>query len=532
MNSLKSSGLISLSSIILATIPVFSQSQMKKPNIIIILADDMGYSDPGCYGGELNTPNINKLAYEGVRLTHFQNSAMCVCSRTGLMTGNYWPMAMQKFTQTPLLSEELHQGGYRTALIGKWHLSGNPMDRGFDHFFGFLDGFSDHFAGSKNYRLDNEPYTAFGPDYYSSDEFTNRAIKFIQTPGPNQKEKPFFLYLSFQAPHNPLQAPKADILKQRGKYAIGWQAIREARFKRQKEMGIVPSNATLPDYPQNLPLWESLTPEQRDLEDLRMSVYAAMIERMDQGIGRLLKALSESGKLNNTLILFMSDNGTDSFSKADKNLLQQEKLPGDPHSNYQPGTGWAYASVTPWRLYKISQHAGGVTTGAIAWWPGNTGKPGRIVHSLIHIIDVMPTLLDVSNQSKTSLKFAGESFLPLIKGKTWYRKEPLYFQFMDNRAIRTPQWTMAEVDGSGWELFNITQDPLENVNLASKNPKIVDSLQTKWMKWWTVASGETEYKPKSTKNGDNYDPQGDRGSGIPYKPSAMPVKLKDHYPMR
>jgi len=528
MKTIQSTGLISLSSLLLAAIPGFAQNQEKKPNIIIILADDMGYSDPGCYGGELATPALNRLANEGVRLTRFQNSAMCVCSRASLLTGNYWPKAISEFRRTKLLPEILHESGYRTALVGKWHLQGDPMDRGFDHFFGFLGGFGDHFAGSKDFRLDREPFTAFGSDYYSSDTFTDRAIQFIMSAKSGQEDQPFFLYLSFQAPHNPLQAPKADILKHRGKYVGGWQAVREARFKRQKEMGIVPADAKLPDYPKNLPVWESLSPEQRDLEDLRMSVYAAMIERMDQGIARLVKALKESGKDENTLILFMSDNGTDSFSKADEAMLKQDKLPGDPGSNWQPGTGWAYASVTPWRLYKISQHGGGVTTGAIAWWPGNTGKAGRIEHSPVHMIDVLPTVNELLKQKKGA-EIAGESFLPLLKGGSWKRKNPLYFQFMDNRAIRTSKWTMVEVDEAGWELFRIKSYPLENIDVASHHPKVVAKLQKEWLKWWQHDSGDAVYTPKSTKVGPHYGPQGDRGSGVTYQPTAMPEKLKNRY---
>lgn len=529
MKTIRSISLILLGSLLMTAIPGFAQNKAKKPNIIIILADDMGYSDPGCYGGELATPAIDRLANQGVRFTRFYNSGMCVCSRASLLTGNYWPKAISEFKQTKILPEILHNSGYRTALIGKWHLQGNPMDRGFDHFFGFLGGFSDHFAGSRDYMLDRESFTAFGPDYYSSDAFTDRAIRFITSSKSGLKDQPFFLYLSFQAPHNPLQAPKADILKYRGKYAGGWQAVREARFKRQKEIGIVPADAKLPDYPKNLPVWETLSPAQRDLEDLRMSVYAAMVERMDLGIGRLMKALKESGKDEKTLILFMSDNGTDSFSKMDEAMLKQDKLPGDRGSNWQPGTGWAYASVTPWRLYKISQHGGGITTGAIAWWPGKTGKAGRIENSPVHVIDVLPTVNELLKQ-KAGDEIAGESLLSLLKEKSWKRKNPLYFQFMDNRAIRTSKWTMVEVDEAGWELFRIKNDQLENINIASQNPKVVARLQEDWLKWWKRDSGETVYIPKSTKVGQHYGPQGDRGSGAFYQPSAMPEKLKNRYP--
>jgi arylsulfatase A-like enzyme len=499
------------------------------PNLIIILADDMGYSDPGCFGGEIATPAIDKLAKEGIRLTRFRNGGMCVVSRASMLTGQWWPRGLRNFKTTPLLSEKLHTAGYRTALIGKWHLAGHPMDRGFDHFFGFLDGFSDHFGGSKSYRLDREPFTGFGPEYYSSDQFTDRAIDFIKAPGDDAK--PFFLYLSYQAPHNPLQAPKADILKYRGKYLGGWQAVREARFRRQKEMGIIPAGAVLPVYPENLPDWKSLTPEQRDLEDLRMAVYAAMVERMDHGIGRLLKTLEESGKAANTQILFLSDNGADSFSVVDQAMLKQGKLPGDPGSNWQPGTGWAYASVTPWRLYKISQHGGGITTGAIAWRGGEAiDQPGRIDSSPVHMLDVMPTFLEIAGSPPQS-EVAGESFAAILLDKPWQRKEPLFFQYMDNRAIRSGEWTLAEVDGTGWELFNVKTDPLETKNLAESKPELVTVMSGRWLKWWKEESGKPDYRPEATGDSPHYKAQGDKGSGKTYTPSAMPASLADRHPI-
>lgn len=511
------------------------------PNILIILADDMGYSDPGCFGGEMSTPAIDRLAMEGVRLTRFHNGGMCVVSRAMMMTGQWWPKALPNFSKQSLLSERLHDANYRTALIGKWHLDGHPMDRGFDHFFGFLAGFADHFTGAPSYRLDREPFTNFGGEYYSTDAFSDRAIDFIQS---TPTDKPFFFYLSFQAPRNPLQASKQDVLKQRGKYLKGWQAIRESRFQRQQQLGIVPANATLSDYPQNLPDWDSLTPQQRDLEDLRMATYAAMIERMDHGIGRVMNTLQKSGKANSTLVLFMSDNGADSFSVVDQAMLQQDQLPGDRGSNWQLGTGWAYASVTPWRLYKISQHAGGVTTGAIASWPdgmaqqsrqseptGQDLNAGRIVSSPVHMVDLYPTLLDLAGVNTTSTPLAGESFLPLLQSGSWNRKTPLFFQYMDNRAIRTSEWTLAEVDESGWELFKTKNDPLETGDLAAQYPGIVKDLEARWLDWWRAESGKKRYVPNSTKTGPHYKPQGDRGSGATYLPSAMPAKLADRYPL-
>ena len=509
---------------------VSAAANLTPPNILVILADDMGYSDVGCYGGEMQTPNIDRLASEGMRLTHLQNGGMCVVSRSSMMTGNYWAKMKIEFGKTPLLSEELHAAGYRTGLIGKWHLRGDPMDRGFDHFFGFMGGAGEHFSGPKNFRLDRAPFTDFGPNWYSADAYSDRAIEFIKSATAESEKKPFFLYLAYQTPHSPLEAPKADIEKIRGRYLAGWEAVRDARFKRQKEMGLVPADSELPNYPKNLPQWKSLTPAQHDLEDLRMSVFAAMIERMDKGIGRVLQALEASGQASNTLVIFMSDNGADSFSSGDQRLLQLDKLPGDAHSNWQLGTGWAYASDTPWRLYKISQHCGGVTTGAIVKWPG-VAQAGRIDNSLLHFVDLMPTFLAAAGQSTANLKIAGESFLPLLKGQPWQRQEPLYFQFVDNRAIRTPEWTLAEVDGSGWELFHNPTDPFENNNLAAQKPEVVADLNARWLKWWLAESGEPNYEPKKTGDEGGYQPQGDRGSGKPYHPSAMPAKLADHYPV-
>ncbi|OYV06199.1 MAG: hypothetical protein CFE26_07575 [Verrucomicrobiales bacterium VVV1] len=514
--------------LILLSAALASAAPSSKPNLIVILADDMGYSDPSCFGGEMSTPSIDRLAKEGIRLSHFHNGGMCVTSRASMLTGQWWPRALPHFSGTPLLSEHLHKSGYRTGLIGKWHEKGDPMDRGFDHFFGFLEGFADHFSGAPSYRLDRGPFQDFGPDYYSSDAFSDRAVQFIRDGKPDQ---PFFLYLSYQAPHNPLQAPKDDILKHRGHYLGGWQSVREARFRRQKEMGLVPADAALPDYPQNLPEWSSLTPEQRDLEDLRMSVFAAMIERMDQGIGRVMEALKASGKADNTLVLFMSDNGADSFSVADAGLLKGGLLPGDRKSNWQLGTGWAYASVTPWRLYKISQHGGGVTTGGIAWWPAKTIRPGRIESSPVHLVDVLPTVLSAAGIPPEIEGLAGESFLPLLRAEPWKRKDPLFFQYMDNRAIRTAEWTLAEVDGSGWELFHTAADPLETKNVSAGNPAIATDLEARWMKWWQEQSGRSGYDPESTTGSPHYKPQGDRGSGQRYVPSAMPANLSKRYPI-
>jgi arylsulfatase len=520
--------------IILTSVEGTVAQQNKRPNIILIVADDLGYSDIGCYGGEVNTPALNKLAKEGVRLNNMHNASMCVLSRSSMLTGQWWIKTGAGIKNGTNLAQELKAVGYRTGIVGKWHLSGEPNDKGFDYFFGFLKGFSSYYTGSNDYRINRVAFTDFGKDYYSTDEFTKRAIAFIEPTKENKS--PFFLYLAYQSPHNPLQAPKDDIMKYRGKYLKGWHAIRNARITNQIKFGIIDTSTPLPAYPQNLPDWETLTPEQKDLEDLRMSVYAAMIERMDNGIEKLLKALEANGQKDNTFILFLSDNGTDSFSSADATMLKKGLLPGDSDSNFQPGTGWAYASVTPFRLYKISQHSGGVKTGAIAWYPKLIKNPGAIQPASLHVVDIMPTILDMAmptnmlkKKEQLQKSMAGESFSALLRGEKWNRKSPMYFQYIDNRAIRTDKWSLIEVDSSGWELFNKKKDPLESYNIAKAHPKIVEDLSNQWLNWWQTEGGNKDYKPEKAGTGQFYRPQGDKGTGDIYKPSAMPAVLSDKY---
>ena len=458
---------------------------------------------------------------------------MSVCSRLSLLTGKWWPQAEKHFSETPLLSERLHDVGYKTALIGKWHLPGNPMDRGFDHFFGFLGGFSNHFVGSADYRLDNELYNRFDDHYYSADAFSERAVEFIRQAakgGDEEQDTPFFVYLSYQTPHNPLHAPYEDVMRNRGKYLQGWQKIRDDRFQRQKEMGILPENAELPSYPRNLPAWESLLPEQRDLEDLRMSVYAAMVERMDRGIAKVLDALDECGVADHTIVFFISDNGADPFSNTDDVMLEMGKLPGDTLSNWQLGTGWACVSVTPWRLYKISQHGGGVTSGGIVRYPDGikSKKEGSLCDTPVHMVDVVPTLSQIAGCKENDC-VDGDSFLALLEGKSWSREEPMFFQFVDNRAVRTEKWSLVEVDGAGWQLFDAEKDPMECHDLAEQCPDVVAQLDQMWREWWREQTGQIEYKPISTRNHQHYSPQGDWGSGKPYVPRAMPEHLKHRY---
>lgn len=493
-----------------------------QPDIVIIMTDDMGFSDPACFGGEIPTPRLDRLAASGLRLTRCRNAGMCVTSRASLLTGRWWPSALRGFAETDLLPEKLRASGYRTALIGKWHLKGHPLDHGFDHFFGFLGGFADHFAGSPDYRLDRDPFKDFGTNYYSSSYLADRAISFVES---TPRAQPLFLMLAFQAPHNPLQAPPEAIARHRGKYAAGWKAVRDNRIRRQIGLGILSPDTPLPAYPENLPDWDSLTPAQRDLEDLRMATYAAMIEIIDRETGRLADALERTGRDKNTLLVFLSDNGADPFSVADAAMLRKGKLPGDRASNFQPGLGWAHVANTPWRLHKISQHSGGVTTGAILRWPAGIHTTGGIDKTPVHFVDLMPTLLAAANIAPAETD--GVSFLPLLQGKPWQRGHPMFFQHADNRAIRTADRTLVEVDGGGWELYDTLTDPLEGRDIIGKHPDEAAQLAARWDHWWSSRNGGKKYSPESTANSPHYSPQGDLGSGKPYQPSAMPPNPSD-----
>ncbi|MDQ8181155.1 arylsulfatase [Pelagicoccus sp. SDUM812005] len=500
---------------------------------MLIVADDMGYSDAGCFGGEIDTPNLDKLAKEGIRFERFYNGGMCVASRTSLLSGRWYTdvgLGIQKGTTLP---EVLRMGGYRNYAIGKWHLKGNPVDRGFHRFFGFLDGFSSYYVPSPYYRLDHDPIPQSDGRFYSTEVFANYAINFITLHQESTPNAPFFAYLAFNAPHNPLQAPPEAIAKYRGRYLEGWEAIRKQRHQRQKQLGLVPPHQELPPYPSNLPQWSDLSDAQKDLEDLRMATYAAMIDIMDQNIGRVLQTLDHLGIDDNTLVLFTSDNGADPFALLDEMLLSQGLLPGDKGSNFQPGFGWAWAANTPLRHYKISQHEGGVASGLIARWPAMIRSQGRIERNYTHMVDLMPTLLELAEIPRETVPspMAGHSFSALLHSEQESTERVHFFQFLDNRGIRKGPWRLSEVDGNGWELHNLITDPNQAYDISEENPHIVAELDRLWVQWWKHYHDGAGYVPTSSQSTPHYHPQGDRGSGKEYVPAAMPESLKHRYPI-
>ena len=419
-----------------------------RPNIVLILADDMGYSDLGCYGSEIPTPNLDSLAQRGLRFARFYNSARCSPSRAALLTGLHPHQAgMGTLAEDPgkrastdaapgyrealsanslTLAELLRPAGYHTYLAGKWHLGYHgqekwPLARGFERFYGIIAGASSYFrpAGLRGLTSDNTPLDPPTGDYYTTDAFTDQALDFITT----QKDAaPFFLYLAYNAPHWPLHARNEDIAKFVGRYRDGWDKLREARLARQIELGVITPGTQLSPRDEDVHAWDSLSENQKSDLDYRMAVYAAQVHRMDWNIGRVVGALRSAGKLENTLILFLSDNGgcaepydelgggpIESINVADKVMLNSRR----ENSAASYGTGWANASNTPFRKFKSRLHEGGIATPLIVHWPaGLKIRPGTVTQSPGYLADVMATVIEVTGVPYPT-DFRGHRLLPL-----------------------------------------------------------------------------------------------------------------------
>lgn len=522
-----------LSLITIATLFIssFCEAQ-ERPDIIYILVDDLGYSDLGCYGSEINTPNLDRLANEGIRFSQFYNASKCEPTRANIMSGHYWPVTGLGAMRGATLGEVMRAADYATFALGKWHLNGHPKDRGFDRFFGHLSGASAFFPPlDKSFQYGRHPFQPKNPDFYLTDAITDKALDFIKTSKASKPDKPYFMYLAYNSPHNPLQAPRADIERYRGTYKAGWNAIRKQRYARMQALGIIGKEAALSAHPNNLPEWSTLSPQQQDLEDLRMSVYAGMVDNLDQNIGRLLKNLNEAGLDKNLLVIFMSDNGGSPYARTDETMLKNGKLPGDPGSNWEIGMGWANVSNTPFRLYKRNQHEGGISTPFIAWWPNRIAEPNSITTQPAHIIDLMPTFLELAGgchenagKGKNLPPLPGKSLLPIFEGAQREAHENLYFQLFDHRAIRAGDWKLTAVDGKEWELYNLANDRSETRDLSSSHPEKVQQLAANWEQWWLEAKGKPYSEFKNPTPPQHL--RDDREGGAPYVPTAMPRSLQ------
>ncbi len=518
---------LSASGCMKSTINSRDNSNPAKPNILLIVADDLGYSDLGCYGGEIETPNLDRMAQDGIRMTRFYSTGRCCPSRASILTGLYSHRAGLGYMVNDLgqrgyrgrladdavtIGQALQLADYRTFISGKWHLGTNdPTQYGFEEFFGTLVSAQTFWDPNHYTRLPRGHNVRKYNDgeFYGTNALTDYALDFINE-GRKTSDKPWFLYLAYNSPHFPLHASKEDIAKYADKYEVGWDEIRQKRHEKMKQLGIISKDTKLtPRSPYTNwgetetkvnPAWKDL-PEDRQ-KDLarRMAIFAAMVDVMDRNIGRLITDLTNKNELENTLIIFVSDNGAcaewDPYGfdirTGPRNILyrgDQIDTMGGPGTYHSVGSGWANASNTPWRLYKHYNHEGGISGPCIVHWPAGLKRHGDIDHRPGHLIDLMPTLLDAAGasypeefQGHSTAPLAGVSMMPLLQGKK-VEERVLCFEHEGNRAIIDGRWKLSALRNQPWELYDLENDRTELVNLASEHPDIVSRLDKEWNEW-------------------------------------------------
>lgn len=493
-----------------------AQTPRSKPNIIIILADDMGFADIGCFGSEIQTPNIDRLAKEGLKMTQFYNAGRCCPSRTALLTGLYSHQAgvgdMVKYKESAAYQGYLNdncvtiaellkdKAGYNTIVSGKWHVGLQPsalaFNRGFDKSFTMLNNGSSYFNsrplyndGSKiTFMINNQEVTRSDTSKYLTQAITDFAIRSLEE--IKDKKDPFFLYVAYNAPHWPIQALPQDIAHYKGKYLEGWDKLRKQRYEKLLASGIVKKSWKLSDRDSRVADWDSLSPEEKDKWDTRMAIYAAMIDRMDAGIGEIMNKLKQLGKDKNTIILFASDNGGSADEvKSLQTVIQKNGIPGSVNSIDSYEIPWANVSNTPFRLFKRNTHEGGISTPFIAWFP-SVIKAGSTNTQPAHFIDIMPTCLELAGISYPQ-KFKGRKLTPLeglslakvFGNRPWNGHDAIFWEHEGSRAIREGNWKLvAEID-KPWELYDLNADRSETNDLAAKYPEKVKKLEAEYLQW-------------------------------------------------
>jgi arylsulfatase A-like enzyme len=495
-------------------------SGAERPNIVVILADDLGFSDIGVFGAEIETPSLDALAAEGLRFTQFYNTARCTPTRASLLTGLYPHQAglghmpdgyaarvratfnSPAYTDhlspaTPTIAEVLRSAGYATYMTGKWHLGYHPSQwpaaRGFDRSFSAIDGALNYWGyGVQMQRevreplmaLDDQLYIPPREGFFTTDAFTDHAVRYIEE---HDATRPFFLYVAYTAPHWPLQAPPDDIAKYRGRYApAGWDRLRRERYDRLIGSGIIDPAWPLAPRPEGVPAWEGLPPAQRDQWDHEMAIYAAQIDRMDAGVGRILEALRRGGHDHNTIVLFLSDNGG---AAEDPNGSLEGALLGGRDSFEGYGIRGAHVSSGPFRLTKKWVHEGGIATPFIVRWPARVGDDGALRHEPAHIIDLFPTFLDVAQATmprswneRATVSPEGASLLPVLAGGT-LPERALFWEHEGNRAVRQGRWKLVSQFPGNWELYDLVADRTELQDLAGRYPERVDAMAELYRAW-------------------------------------------------
>lgn len=488
-----------------------------KTNIILIVADDLGFSDLGCYGGEIRTPHLDKLASEGLKMTQFYNNAVCVTTRAAMMTGVNTRLGKGGLLRPNMvtLAETLRQAGYATAMSGKWHLGGapnRPIDRGFEEYYGVMIGAVNYFdptlpdpppmkhAGPPEPFVHNgTPVKSVPENYYATDAFVDHAAGQIRQFSAG--DRPFFLHLAFTAPHYPLHAPAEDIARYRGRYRDGYEVLRRERHRRLVELNLLSKGWKLPDPDRKLgewrydlepAKWDSLTEQEKNWESAKMEVYAAMVDRLDQGVGRIMATLKECKIDENTLVIFFSDNGScgSNSSSAAFNAYKEGKPIGGKDSYILVGPGWATAQSSPFRRFKTWTYEGGITTPMIARWPGLI-KPATVSHAVGHVIDLMPTFLEIAGagypkqfRGNEIIPLEGESLKSVLLGGEARTERELGWSLYGSRAYRAGKWKIVwGVTAKRWELYDLEADRTETRDLAADFPDVLANLTAAWGKW-------------------------------------------------
>lgn len=489
-------------------------------NIVVVLADDLGYSDVGCFGGEIRTPNLDALAADGVVATSFYNTARCSPSRASLLTGRHphetgvgvltenltsagaYPGTLD--ATVPTVAERLQTAGYRTCLAGKWHLSSDtaepndswPTRRGFDDFYGIMPGADSYFHPRNLWRNEERQPVPSG-DFYLTDAVSDHAAAFVRESA--EHGAPFFLYLAYNAPHWPLHAPEDVVSRYEDTYSPGWDRLRQVRYGRMREGGIVGDEAALSRRDPTQPAWRTVTDP--SWQARRMSVYAAQVELMDAGIGRVLDALRESGALGNTLVIFLSDNGACAETLPPEHAPHFRRRQPSHTPDGQPmrigndtsispgaadtfcsyGRAWANLSNTPFRLYKRWVHEGGIATPFIASWLAGGLDRGRTLRTPHQLTDILPTLLDAAGVGQ--VEGPGVSMLPALRDVEAATPHALFWEHVGNAAARDGRWKIVREADQPWELYDMDVDRSELNDLAAEQPQIVREMASQWQKW-------------------------------------------------
>jgi arylsulfatase len=491
----------------------------RPPNVLLILADDLGFSDLGCYGGEIKTPQLDRLSENGLRFTQFYNTARCWPTRASLLTGYYAQQVRRdalpggshggsgvRPAWGRLLPMYLRQVGYRSYHSGKWHLDGQPLDNGFDHSYDLRD-FDRNFAATKHFE-DGKPLSAEEPQHgvYSTTAIADYAIKYLQEHAKLHADKPFFQYLAFTVPHFPLHALQEDIDRYAGHYDAGWEIARETRFQRLTALGI--ANTRLSkierdlgppyDFPDDIKklgpdevnrpfAWDSLSKSQQEFQSRKMEIHAAMVDRMDREIGRVLAQIESMGQSENTLVIFLSDNGASAEIMVRGDGHDPAAIPGSAASYLCLGPGWSSVANTPFRRHKTWVHEGGIATPFIVSWPKGIQAKGEFRETVGHVVDIVPTITELAgvtfpdpNLGETAPPSPGTSLVKVLTENMMLEREQLWWLHEGNAALRSRDWKIVRPADEPWELYNLKQDRCETNNLAAEMPDKLQELEQQW----------------------------------------------------